>query len=127
MAVVLAIAVLLAAAAAGLLLALRSRNMQHWIVPYLRRRLPDPGGRTRHIMFCFVDHFEPMWKGADAATQAARVDRWCTEYRAMAARHRDAASPARSGAGSGCRRPARPARRPRGAFPRRSHGRRSPR
>ncbi|NLA67577.1 MAG: hypothetical protein GX856_04925 [Gammaproteobacteria bacterium] len=85
-----AIVVLLLAGAGLLVLLLRSRNMQHWILPYLRRRLPDAGGRTRHVMFCFVDHFEPMWKGADAATQAARVDRWCRDYRAMASKHRDA-------------------------------------
>ena len=41
-------------------------------------------------MFCFVDHFEPMWRGADLATQRARVDRWCRDYRALASTHRDA-------------------------------------
>lgn len=69
---------------------LRSRNMQIWIGSYLRRRpRPAVAGPT-HVMFCFVDHFEPMWKQADLATQRARVDRWCTDYRALASRHRDA-------------------------------------
>lgn len=80
----------LALAMLALWLLLRSRNMEGWIWSYLRRPLPDAGGRTRHVMFCFVDHFEPMWKGADPATQAARVDRWCRDYRALASRHRDA-------------------------------------
>ena len=84
----LAAALLMALLATWLLL--RSRNMEHWIGSYLRRPLPDAGGRTRHVMFCFVDHFEPMWKGADPATQAARVERWCSGYRALASRHRDA-------------------------------------
>ncbi|ANB17161.1 hypothetical protein [Dokdonella koreensis] len=69
---------------------LRSRNMQIWIGSYLRRRpRPVVAGPT-HVMFCFVDHFEPMWKQADLPTQRARVDRWCRDYRALASRHRDA-------------------------------------
>ncbi|MDV3254796.1 MAG: hypothetical protein LOX98_05110 [Lysobacter sp.] len=77
---------------AGLLVwqLLRARNMQVWILAYLRRRPPTVTGRPVHVMFCFVDHFEPMWHGADADVQRARVDRWCSEYRALAARHRDA-------------------------------------
>lgn len=74
----------------GLWLLLRARNMQIWIASYLRRRVPKVEGRPVHVMFCFVDHFEPMWKGADLPTQRARVDRWCSEYRALAGRHRDA-------------------------------------
>ena len=69
---------------------LRARNMEIWIGSYLRRKPPQVTGRPVHVMFCFVDHFEPMWRGADLATQRTRVDRWCREYRDMAARHRDA-------------------------------------
>ncbi len=69
---------------------LRARNMQIWIASYLRRQVPRVEGRPVHVMFCFVDHFEPMWKQADLPTQRARVDRWCREYRELASRHRDA-------------------------------------
>ena len=86
--VVLVVGVLVAA---GLLVhEIRARNMQIWLGGYLRRRpAPRPSGPV-HVMFCFVDHFEPMWAGADAATQRARVDRWCRDYRLLADRHRDA-------------------------------------
>ena len=69
---------------------LRARNMHIWIVDYLRRRRPQRVAGPVHVMFCFVDHFEPMWRGADLATQRARVDRWCRDYRALASTHRDA-------------------------------------
>jgi hypothetical protein len=84
-------AVLLLMGAAGVIaLAIRSRNLQIWLPDYLRRRRrPKVAGPT-HVMFCFVDHFEPAWGKADFATQQRRVQRWCTEYRALAVRHRDA-------------------------------------
>ena len=69
---------------------LRARNMEIWIGSYLRRKLPQVTDRPVHVMFCFVDHFEPMWHGADLVTQRARVDRWCRDYRALASKHRDA-------------------------------------
>lgn len=69
---------------------LRARNMEIWIGSYLRRKPPRVTGRPVHVMFCFVDHFEPMWHGADLAMQRARVDRWCRDYRALASKHRDA-------------------------------------
>jgi len=69
---------------------LRARNMHLWIGNYLRRRVPRVTDRPVHVMFCFVDHFEPMWHQADLATQRARVDRWCRDYRTLAAKHRDA-------------------------------------
>lgn len=69
---------------------LRARNMHLWIGSYLRRRTPRVSDRPVHVMFCFVDHFEPMWHQADLATQRARVDRWCRDYRTLAAKHRDA-------------------------------------
>lgn len=84
------VALLPLAAALALWRLLRSRNMEGWILPYLRRRVPKVRDRPVHIMFCFVDHYEPMWRGAEPAVQRARVDRWCRDYRVMAGRHRDA-------------------------------------
>ncbi len=81
---------LLAAAALALWLLLRARNMQNWIGAYLLRPRPPKVAGPVHVMFCFVDHFEPMWHGADLATQRSRVDRWCSEYRQLASRHHDA-------------------------------------
>lgn len=86
--VVLLIIVLLGAAAVWLLL--RARNMQIWILDYLRRPTRPAVAGPTHVMFCFVDHYEPMWGKADEATQRARVDRWCRDYRALASKHRDA-------------------------------------
>jgi hypothetical protein len=89
----IAIGVVVLGALAALALVVRevrARNMQIWLGSYLRRKpRPEPAGPT-HVLFCFVDHFEPMWRKADLATQRARVDRWCRDYRALASRHRDA-------------------------------------
>ncbi len=83
---------LLAFAAAAIWLTLRSRNMQIWIGPYLRRAL---FGRRRsgdgpvHVYFCFADHYEPFWGKVDTETARARVARWVREYPPLALRHRD--------------------------------------
>jgi hypothetical protein len=88
------IALLLALVAVALVAwrIVRSRNMQIWLGSYVRARLRGQPQRRApvHVMFCFVDHFEPMSRGADLARQRARVDRWCRDYRALATRHRDA-------------------------------------
>lgn len=83
-----AIAVLLIAVLAWKLI--RARNMHIWLGSYLRRRAHAKVEGPTHVLFCFVDHYEPMWHGADLATQRARVDRWCRDYPALASRHRDA-------------------------------------
>jgi hypothetical protein len=71
-------------------LAIRARNMQIWLGSYLRRKPPRVTDQPIHVMFCFVDHFEPAWGKVDLATQRARVDRWCEDYRKLADAHRDA-------------------------------------
>ncbi len=81
---------LVLAAAVAVTLAIRARNMQYWLWGYLTRRRPPRPEGTVHVLFCFVDHFEPNWGRVDMDTQRHRVDRWCNEYRAMASRHRDA-------------------------------------
>jgi hypothetical protein len=90
--VFLALCALLLTAAVAIVVVrdMRKRNMHLWLGAYLRRRVPEVSDRPVHVMFCFVDHFEPMWKGADLDTQRRRVDRWCHEYRELAGRHRDA-------------------------------------
>ena len=67
------------------------RNTPQWLPSYVAgrfRRRGAPG--LVHVMFCFVDHFEPDWGGAGLAQQVARVERWARDYPAMAARHADA-------------------------------------
>ena len=82
----------LLALAAGVFVAvvIRKRNMHIWLPAYLRRKARPAHEGPTHVMFMFVDHFEPMWHGADAATQRARVERWSRDYVSLASRHRDA-------------------------------------
>ncbi len=83
-------ALLLAGAALVVWRFVRARNMQIWLPAYLRRRKRPAVAGPTHVMFCFVDHFEPMHGRPALDVQRARVDRWCREYRALATRHRDA-------------------------------------
>ncbi|PXW95559.1 hypothetical protein C7444_109129 [Sphaerotilus hippei] len=78
--------------AGALTLIIRQRNLQIWLWNYLRQgwRAPVPAGVTRHVMFCFVDHYEPMWKQPDHATECRRVARWRQEYPQLCAGLRDA-------------------------------------
>ncbi len=89
---ILLILFLLAGFAAGLVLLreIRAKQMHIWLPDYIRhKRRPSHSGPT-HIMFCFVDHFEPRWSNADYETEVKRVDRWAEGYPALARRHRDA-------------------------------------
>lgn len=71
------------------------KNIHLWLGSYLFQetvrsfRFGKPKGPV-HIMFCFVDHFEPDWNKADEATQLERVKRWVKEYPLLAQKHRDA-------------------------------------
>lgn len=76
--------------ALALIRELRAKNMLIWLPTYIRRKkCPTHSGST-HIMFCFVDHFEPRWEGADYDSEVRRVDRWSDEYPKLAKKHRDA-------------------------------------
>lgn len=76
------------------LLTYRRKHLGIWLWAYYgaeqrrRRRLrPAPETRT-HLLFCFVDHFEPL----SGPTQEAELDRlraWCDHYPKIAAGHRD--------------------------------------
>jgi hypothetical protein len=71
---------------------LRTRHVLQWLPGYLRLRVertPRVTGPT-HIMFCFVDHFEPAWKRPGLEIETARVTRWCQDYPLLAGRFRDA-------------------------------------
>ncbi len=86
--------VTLALAASGLVAAYvlaRRKNMTVWLGSYLRGawRRPPVAGPT-HVIFCFVDHFEPQWRRPDYATECRRVERWVEGYPRVCDGHRDA-------------------------------------
>jgi hypothetical protein len=47
-------------------------------------------GQLTDVYFCFADHYEPAWRGADLSLQQSRVKTWLDRYPAISARHRDA-------------------------------------
>ena len=70
---------LAAALGAGMLAAgAWRRNLHRWLPSYIRWR-PEPFDPSQplHLYFCFVDHFEPLWHGADEKTGIERVRRCC--------------------------------------------------
>ena len=72
---------------------MRRRNVGLWLGEYLRggwRPPPAPAGVTRHLMFCFVDHFEPQFGRPKYDVECARVARWRRDYPRLCAEHRDA-------------------------------------
>lgn len=90
----LALALVLLAAAGTAVL--RSRHMDLWISAYIAqwprrtwRPRPAQPAETRHVYFCFADHYEPYWGKASQDTARARVQRWLADYPVIAARHRD--------------------------------------
>lgn len=69
------------------------KDMHTWIVGYIKRKKPsksDIDGPI-HVMFCFVDHYEPQWKNKDnIELERERVDRWMRDYPVMASKFIDA-------------------------------------
>ena len=66
----------------------RKKNIPVIVAGNIKRRLPDFRG-TRHVFFCFVDHFEPLWHGADNKTGIERVTAWHDGYPALVDQYRD--------------------------------------
>ena len=76
---------------AGFRFVLQKKKMDIWLYPYIKSVLKRPKvSGPKHIMFCFVDHYEPQWKNDDLEIERARVDRWFKDYPAMAEQHVDA-------------------------------------
>jgi len=76
-----------------LLLIILKKKMQYWLISDIKRGVsrffqPKPKGPI-HIMFAFVDHFEPGNRNAPPEQQKARVDAWVQEYPILASKHRD--------------------------------------
>jgi hypothetical protein len=91
---ILGCAILAAAIAIAILVAFefRRRGIDIWLVSWLRRDwlAPQAPSGTRHLLFCFVDHFEPGWKRPDYATECERVAQWSTRYPQVTEGMRDA-------------------------------------
>mgnify|MGYP005751510291 FL=1 len=86
----IAVMALVLLGALTLYLLLKQRNMHLWIGNYLFRSRQQVAGKPVHVLFCFVDHYEPQWGKASLEQERARVARWCRDYPAMASRHADA-------------------------------------
>jgi hypothetical protein len=74
--------------------ALREKHLGTWLRGYLRHlwrraRAPSPRG-TRHLLFAFCDHFEPLWNGAEPRRGEARCLAWLDGYPSLAGQFRDA-------------------------------------
>ncbi|HEX4461474.1 MAG TPA: hypothetical protein VIA18_26015 [Polyangia bacterium] len=72
---------------------LRDKHLDKWLGGWMRDRLrPRPATHdgTRHLLFAFCDHYEPLWKGAGEAQGRARVAAWSEQYPRLAAPYRDA-------------------------------------
>lgn len=85
-------AILFAALLALVVNELRKRYVGIWIGSFVRqkwRSRPAPGV-TRHLMFCFVDHYEPQWERPSYQTECDRVARWRNDYPKLCEGRRDA-------------------------------------
>jgi hypothetical protein len=80
------------ACASAVFFAMRRRHVGVWLTSWLRQdwRSNAPSGATRHLMFCFVDHFEPGWRRPPVDVERARVRRWREQYPRLCEAHRDA-------------------------------------
>jgi hypothetical protein len=90
----MAVVIALVLVAAMAVLVVRQKNMHQWLGAYLRQRLAparDSSDGPTHILFCFVDHYEPQWNNPDDIDrERARVDRWVRDYPKMASQFVDA-------------------------------------
>lgn len=80
-------------AVSGVALEVRRKNIGIWLGAYLRRDWAQAGpqpGVTKHLLFCFVDHFEPQYERPSYEVECRRVARWQQEYPKLCEGLRDA-------------------------------------
>jgi len=69
------------------------RNIYIWLWDYLfgtwRKKVPNTQ-KTKHIMFCYVDHFEPHLGKVDDEIAQRRMETWLSEYPVLAKKYTDA-------------------------------------
>ena len=70
------------ALAAGLVVVLRVARKKNVdiILRAAAKRTREPATGLRHVFFCFVDHYEPLWMQANDATGRERVRAWLDHY-----------------------------------------------
>ncbi|MDP6435910.1 MAG: hypothetical protein QF790_09350 [Gammaproteobacteria bacterium] len=68
----------------------RRRNLQIWLPAYITRDSRREYAGTRHVLFCFADHYEPRWGNPAYEVEQERVNRWMDAYPKMASQFRDA-------------------------------------
>lgn len=68
------------------------RNLHLWLPAYLRQfsRRKQPLPERFHLIFCFCDHFEPLWGNPSQQVARERLRRWLVTYPQLAERFRDA-------------------------------------
>jgi hypothetical protein len=81
------------------LIGLRQKHLDRWLGGWARHvvnELQDRATRRndglqgpRHLLFCFCDHYEPLWGGASIATGRDRVAAWLDAYPKLASAFRD--------------------------------------
>ena len=73
-------------------LEVRRKHLTVWIGSYLNQRVSRGRGirldEPIHIMFCLVDHFEPL-SGPTSEAEGNRLRIWLEEYPKLASRHKD--------------------------------------
>ncbi|AEF02281.1 hypothetical protein [Alteromonas naphthalenivorans] len=78
---------------AAFIFIVRKKKMQSWLWNYTKSQFsssPKVSG-VKHVMFCFVDHYEPQWLNKDnIELERKRVDRWMVDYPKMAQKFTDA-------------------------------------
>src|SRR5690242_16873050 len=75
---------------------LQNMSVLRWVGSYVIHRLRCALGfysgqrqRVMHILFCFVDHFEPIAEGSTCQQEWQRMQDWMNRYPILASRHRD--------------------------------------
>jgi hypothetical protein len=90
--VIVGFAVAGAILAAGILLAIRRKNMGYWLHAYLVPAQPREAANDDnplHIFLAICDHWEPQLNGASPTVAMAKVERWVQEYPQRYAEFRD--------------------------------------
>lgn len=82
------ISVLFALAIAVVIRVARRKTIDRIVVGALKRRRESFDG-TRHVFFCLVDHYEPLWRGTSREDGIERVKLWHSNYGKLVDRFRD--------------------------------------
>lgn len=90
--ILLALLLILVLVGAVVGLEIHKKHLLVWLGSYLKRDWLPPRNvqGTRHLMFCFVDHYEPQWLQPSYEVEVQRVARWRQDYPKLCEGHRDA-------------------------------------